>query len=70
MSMKKIAIVVGIFLSAILSQGQDSGQAESKLVRSPFTGGDALHVIQEAALDLKEYASETRELMSKAVSIM
>jgi hypothetical protein len=58
MSMKKAAVAAGIFLSlAIFSPGQEIRQAEAKLVRSPFAGGDALHIIQEAALDLKEYAS-------------
>jgi hypothetical protein len=68
MSMKKAAIVVGIFLSfAILSQGQESRQAQAKLVRSPFAGGDFLHVIQEAALDLKEYASEPGDTVAVRV---
>jgi hypothetical protein len=51
MSMKKAAIAVAICLSlAIFSLGQEITQAEAKLVRHPFAGGDALHVIQEVAL--------------------
>jgi hypothetical protein len=68
MSMTKAAIAVGIFLAlAISSPGQDVRQAEAKLVRSPFAGGDALHVIQEAALDLKEYASGAEDRVAVRV---
>lgn len=68
MSMKQAAIVAGIFLCfAILSPGQESRQGEAKLVRSPFAGGDALHAIQEAALDLKEYASGAEDRVAVRV---
>jgi|SRR5947209_3676528 len=56
--MKKVtAAALGFFfcLSNVLL-GQENVQPKSKLVHTPFAGGDFLHVIQEAALDLKEYA--------------
>jgi len=68
MSMTKAAMAVGIFLSFVVSSpGQESGQVEAKLVRSAFAGGDALHVIQEVALDLKEYASGAEDRVAVRV---
>ncbi len=63
--MKKAAVVLTSLLCfAILSQGQESKQPEAKLVRSPFIGGDVMHVIQEAALDLKGYASGSDDMVA------
>lgn len=63
--MRKAAVVLGLLLCfATLSQGQESKQPEAKLVRSPFAGGDVVHVIQEAALDLKEYASGSGDMVA------
>lgn len=63
--MRKTAAVLALFLCFItLSAGQESKQPEAKLVRNPFAGGDVLHVIQEAALDLKEYASGTGDMIA------
>ena len=57
MTMKKILTVVSLLLSIVsLSMGQDS--AKAKMVRAPFFGGDALHAIQEVALDFKEHATD------------
>lgn len=56
--MKKAAVILTLLLCfTARPRGQERNQPEAKLVRSPFAGGDVLHVIQEAALDLKEYAS-------------
>lgn len=56
--MRKTAIVSGLILAiVILSHGQDITKTEARMVREPFVGGDALHAIQEVALDLKAHAS-------------
>ncbi len=56
--MRKAVVVLWLLLCfTALLLGQESKQREARLVRSPFAGGDVMHVIQEAALDLKEHAS-------------
>jgi len=66
--MRKAVVVLGLFLYfTTLSLGQESKQPEAKLVRSPFAGGDVIHVIQEAALDLKEYASGADDMVAVRV---
>lgn len=64
--MKKTTIILlGLLVcSSAVLWGQESRQREARLVRSPFAGGDALHVIQEAALDLKEYASGANDTVA------
>lgn len=57
--MKKLAgaVFCVFFCFSSSSWGQENRTPQARLVRSPFAGGDVLHAIQEAALDLKEYAS-------------
>lgn len=55
---KVLTSVLSIFVCFTASLCQISEPPRAKLVRSAFTGGDFLHVIEEAALDLKEYAGE------------
>jgi hypothetical protein len=62
--MRKAAVVLGFLYFTTLSLGQESKQPEAKLVRSPFAGGDIVHVIQEAALDLREYASGADDMVA------
>jgi hypothetical protein len=50
-------VTILILAVVIFSHGQDIKKNEAKMVREPFAGGDALHAIQEVALDLKEHAS-------------
>lgn len=61
-----VALVIGLSFTAPLL-GQEGGRPEAKLVRSPFAGGDVQHVIQEAALDLKEYASGSEDMVAVRV---
>ena len=57
--MKKIVSVVSLlFFSGALLVAQETVKPRAKLVRTAFTGGDFLHVIEEAAIDIKEYAGE------------
>src|SRR5438067_273686 len=66
--MKKIlVIVIVLFVCSVTSVSQKSGPPKAKLIRSAFTGGDFLHVIEEAALDLKEYASEPGDMAAVRV---
>lgn len=67
--MKKAkAIILGLLLcSGTVLPGQQRKQPEAKLVRSPFVGGDVMHVIQESALDLKEYASGPDDMVAVRV---
>ncbi|HEY5883245.1 MAG TPA: hypothetical protein VIT88_01080 [Pyrinomonadaceae bacterium] len=56
--MKKTLIVISLILSFVaLSHGQQKTKPEARMVRPPFEGGDALHAIQEVALDLKAHAA-------------
>jgi hypothetical protein len=41
-----------------LSFWQGSKKPKAQMVRPPFAGGDALHAIQEVALDLKAHAAD------------
>lgn len=62
---KAVTVLFGLLLSSgTLLSGQESKQPEAKLVRSPFAGGDVMQVIQEAALDLKEYASGSGDMVA------
>ncbi len=55
--MKKIVSVVCLlFFSGALLVAQETVKPKARLVRPAFTGGDFLHVIEEAAIDIKEYA--------------
>jgi len=66
--MRKTSTVTSLILAVvILSHGQDTTKIEAKMVREPFAGGDALHAIQEAALDLKEHASGAEDRVAVRV---
>jgi hypothetical protein len=55
--MIRTVIVTSLFLSFVVpSLGQNRTEIEAQMVRAPFAGGDALHAIQEVALDLKAQA--------------
>ena len=57
-TIRRTLIVAGLILSfVILSYGQNTKKADARMVREPFAGGDALHAIQEVALDLKAQAT-------------
>lgn len=63
--MKKMLSVVSLLcFSAALLAAQESVKPKAKLVRSPFVGGDFLHVIEESALDLKEYANGPADMVA------
>lgn len=56
--MLRTLIAVSLVLSFVsVVHGQDSKKSEARMVRGAFLGGDALHAIQEVALDLKAHAS-------------
>ena len=56
--MLKTLIAVPLVLSVvILVHGQGATKIEARMVRGAFVGGDALHAIQEVALDLKAQAT-------------
>src|SRR6266403_2160445 len=60
--MKKIISIVGLlFISGALLVAQETVKPKAKLVRAAFTGGDFLHVIEEAAIDIKQYAGESED---------
>jgi hypothetical protein len=62
---KAIVVLLGLLLcSGTLLSGQENKQPKAKLVRTPFAGGDVMHVIQEAALDLKEYANGSGDMVA------
>src|SRR2546423_15188817 len=55
---KVLTVTLGLLVCFSTSLSQESRRAEAKLVLRAYIGGDFLHVIEEAALDLKEYAAE------------
>lgn len=66
--MMKTLIAISLFLaSVVLVDGQDRNQSEAKMVRGPFAGGDALHVIQEVALDLKARVADAGDRVAVRV---
>ena len=57
--MKTTLALATLLLSIVsLSIEQSSQKAKAKMMRTPFAGGDALHAIQEVALDFKEHATD------------
>src|SRR5688572_12483437 len=57
MTMKKTLAVVTLLLS-IVHSSMGQGIEKARMVRPPFVGGDALHAIQEVALDFKAHATD------------
>lgn len=63
--MKNMSVALALLLSLIgLPPRQADKRPEAKLVRTPFVGGDAMHAIQEAALDLKGYAPGEKDAVA------